>query len=162
MDNPHDFTTGWSSYKWTNMASTGAIYAGNSFIDTDFPLFRSADAYLMLAECQLRGASNVTETEAKAAWNAVRRRAGLGEVTNYTLDELLDERGRELYWECHRRSDLIRFGKFTGDSYLWEWKGGEHSGTAVSDNLALFPIPAAETNSNSKLGQNPGYAGATE
>lgn len=162
MDNPHDFTTGWSSYKWTNMASTGAIYAGNSFIDTDFPLFRSADAYLMLAECQLRGASNVTETEAKAAWNAVRRRAGLGEVTNYTLDELLDERGRELYWECHRRSDLIRFGKFTGDSYLWEWKGGEHSGTAVSDYLALFPIPAAETNSNSKLGQNPGYAGATE
>ncbi len=162
LEDPHAFKTGWSGLKYTNMASTGAIYAGNSFIDTDFPLFRASDAYLMLAECWLRGASNVSESEAKAAWNAVRSRAGLQSPASYTLDELLDERGRELYWECHRRSDLIRFGKFTGSSYLWTWKGGEYSGISIDDHFALFPIPAAETNTNSLLGQNPGYAGATE
>jgi hypothetical protein len=114
----------------------------------------------MLAECQLRGATNVTESEAKAAWNAVRARAGLGDVTNYSLDELLDERARELSFECHRRSDLIRFGKFTGDSYLWTWKGGEYNGKSVDDHYKLFPIPDAEYNSNHLLGQNPGYASA--
>ena len=162
LEDPKAFKTGWSGLKYTNVASTGPIYAGNSFMDTDFPLFRSADAYLMLAECWLRGASNVSESEAKAAWNAVRSRVGLQNPSSYTLDELLDERGRELYWECHRRSDLIRFGKFAGSSYLWTWKGGEYDGTSIDAHYSLFPIPAAETNSNSKLGQNPGYAGATE
>ena len=157
MDDPASFKSGWSAHKFTNMASTGNIYAGATFVDTDFPLFRSADAYLMLAECQLRGASNVTEAEAKAAWNAVRTRAGLGNVTNYTLDELIDERGRELYWEGHRRSDLIRFGKYTGSAYLWNWKGGEYNGKSVEDYLSIFPIPDAEYNTNSLLGQNPGY-----
>ena len=78
-------------------------------------------------------------------------------MTSYTLDELLDERGRELYWECYRRSDLIRFGKYTGSAYLWTWKGEEYNGTSVSDHLKLFPIPHAEFNTNSLLGQNPGY-----
>ncbi len=155
---PGSFASGWSAYKFSNMKSDGTTNAG-PFTDTDFPLFRSADAYLMLAECQLRGASNVTEAEAKAAWNAVRTRAGLGNVTNYTLDELLDERGRELYWECQRRSDLRRFGKFTGNAYSWTWKGGDYDGNvSVDSHFDVYPIPAAETNSNSALGQNPGYA----
>ena len=157
MDDPGSFKTAWTSHKFSNMASTGNIYEGATFVDTDFPLFRAADAYLMLAECQLRGAGNVTESEAKAAWNAVRARAGLGNVSNYSLDELLDERGRELYWEGHRRSDLIRFGKYTGNAYLWTWKGEEYNGTSVADHLKLFPIPDAEFNTNSLLGQNPGY-----
>jgi hypothetical protein len=157
MDDPGSFKTAWTAHKFTNMASTGNIYEGATFVETDFPIFRAADAYLMLAECQLRGASNVTESEAKAAWNAVRTRAGLGNVTSYTLDELLDERGRELYWECYRRSDLIRFGKYTGNAYLWTWKGEEYNGTSVADYLKLFPIPDAEFNTNSLLGQNPGY-----
>ncbi|MBQ3766001.1 MAG: RagB/SusD family nutrient uptake outer membrane protein [Bacteroidales bacterium] len=157
MDDPGSFKTAWTSHKFSNMASTGNIYEGATFVDTDFPLFRAADAYLMLAECQLRGAGNVTESEAKAAWNAVRARAGLGNVSNYSLDELLDERGRELYWEGHRRSDLIRFGKYTGNAYLWTWKGEEYNGTSVADHLKLFPIPDAEYNTNSLLGQNPGY-----
>ena len=157
MDDPGSFKTAWTAHKFTNMASTGNIYEGATFVETDFPIFRAADAYLMLAECQLRGASNVTESAAKAAWNAVRTRAGLGNVTSYTLDELLDERGRELYWECYRRSDLIRFGKYTGNAYLWTWKGEEYNGTSVADYLKLFPIPDAEFNTNSLLGQNPGY-----
>ncbi len=155
------FNSGWSSYKFTNEPSDGSYTSkGATFVDTDFPLFRSADAYLMLAECQLRGATNVTEAEAKNAWNAVRTRAGLGNVTSYTLDELLDERARELTFECHRRSDLVRFGKFTGGNYLWTWKGGEYNGVATDEHYNRFPIPDAEYNSNSKLGQNPGYAAA--
>lgn len=160
MLDPESFTSAWTTHKFTNRASTGNIYAGATFVDTDFPLFRSADAYLMLAECQIRGASNVSDSEARAAWNAVRNRAGLGNLTDYSLDALLDERARELYWECHRRSDLIRFGRYTGGSYLWNWKGRAYEGVAVSDHLSRFPIPDAETNSNSLLGQNPGYVDA--
>ena len=79
------------------------------------------------------------------------------EVTNYNLDELLNERGRELYWECWRRSDLVRFGKFTSKDYLWAWKGGVYEGTGVDEKFNLMPIPANEINSNDKLIQNPGY-----
>ena len=157
MLDPESFTSAWSTYKFTNRASTGNIHADAKFVDTDFPLFRSADAYLMLAECQLRGASNVSEADAKAAWNAVRKRAGLGNLTDYSLDALLDERARELYWECFRRSDLIRFGKYTGSAYLWEWKGRAYEGVSVPDYLCRMPIPDAETNTNTKLGQNTGY-----
>ena len=125
-------------------------------MSTDVPLFRAADAYLMLAEAQLRGASTVSESEGKEAWNAVRERAGLGECT-YSLDELLDERGRELYWESWRRSDLVRFDKLTSGDYLWTWKGGVQEGTSVDSHYNLMPIPTSELNSNSKLSQNAGY-----
>jgi hypothetical protein len=94
-----------------------------------------------------------------AAWNAVRARAGLPALAaaDYTLDNLIDERGRELYWECWRRSDLIRFDLFTTGDYLWAWKGGVYEGRAVDKKFNLMPIPAAEVNSNSKLSQNEGY-----
>lgn len=156
-----NFATGWTSYKFCNLCSDGsaAPNADDGFSDIDYPLFRSADAYLMLAEAQLRGATTVTEAEAKEAWNAVRTRAGLNELTasQYNLDELIDERGRELYWEGWRRSDLIRFGKYTSDAYNWAWKGNIKEGTSVNDKYALMPIPASELNSNKSLKQNPGY-----
>ena len=111
------------------------------------------------AEAVLRGATTATETEAREAWNAVRERAGLDGLTDseYTLDEMLDERGRELYWECWRRSDLVRFGKFTSGDYLWRWKGNVYMGTGVDSKFNLMPIPSNEINSNGKLTQNPGY-----
>jgi hypothetical protein len=74
-----------------------------------------------------------------------------------TLDFVLDERARELYWEGHRRQDLIRFGKYTGSSYLWQWKGNSQSGTGIDDKLKLFPIPAQAIGSNPTLQQNSGY-----
>ena len=113
----------------------------------------------MMAEAQLRGATTVSESEAKEAWNAVRTRAGLDNLTGsqYSLDELLDERGRELYWEGWRRSDLIRFNKFTSGEYNWAWKGNVKEGTSVDSKYVLMPIPANEINSNNKLVQNPGY-----
>ena len=77
----------------------------------------------------------------------------------HTLDEVLDERGREFYAEGFRRSDLIRFHKFTGKAYPWEWKGGDILGTAanIEDFRALYPLPLAEVTANHNLKQNEGY-----
>ena len=154
-----DFKSGWSALKFTNRYKDGTAPAVQDFPETDFPLFRSADAYLMLAELNLRGASTVSASDGLKAWNAVRTRAGLDAIGNsdYTLENLIDERGRELYWECWRRSDLIRFGLFTTGNYLWAWKGGVYGGQAVDSKYNLMPIPAAEVNSNHKLEQNEGY-----
>lgn len=118
--------------------------------DIDFPLFRLADTYLMLAECQLHGVA----CDGLNYYNLVRTRAGLAPVGSFTADDLLKERQCELYWEGHRRSDLIRFGKYTGSSYNWQWKGGVYEGTALASYRDLMPIPAQF---EATLGQNPGY-----
>jgi starch-binding outer membrane protein, SusD/RagB family len=78
-------------------------------------------------------------------------------VSSLTLDEILDERGRELYTEGHRRQDLIRFGKFTTGAYLWQYKGGEQFGAALDSKYNLYPLPGADLNANKNLVQNPGY-----
>ena len=74
-----------------------------------------------------------------------------------TLPFILDERGRELYYEAHRRTDLIRHGKFTTSAYLWAWKGGVAGGTQVDSKYNIFPIPSTDLSSNPNLVQNPGY-----
>lgn len=121
------------------------------FTNIDFPVFRLADAYLMLTECQLRGVSNADPNF--KYFNAVRKRAGLAELVP-TLDDLLVERQCELYWEGHRRSDLVRFGKFSGNAYVWSWKGGVPEGTGIASYRDLYPIPYQY---ESTVGQNPGY-----
>lgn len=123
------------------------------FNSTDFPLFRLADTFLMLAECEKHGASNCNGLE---RLNDVRQRAGLDPVGAYTLDDLLKERQCELYWEGHRRSDLVRFGKYAGSAYNWEWKGGVQSGASIDPTRNLMAIPAQFVPT---LGQNPGYVG---
>lgn len=162
------FTDGFAFMKFRNVGSDGVIpnrtsskdektgeitYANPGFINTDFPVFRYADALLMKAECALHGA----DVDGLAAYNAVRARAGLSAVTEYTLGELLDERARELAQEGWRRSDLVRFGKFTTADYLWQWKGGVMSGKAAADHMNLFPIPENDRNANTNLSQNQGY-----
>jgi len=148
---------GYPSIKFQNLntdGSGGAI----KFSSTDFPLFRLADAYLMYAECVLRGAGNGSLGQALTYVNMVRSRANAPTINQsaLTLDFLLDERARELNFEGHRRTDLIRFGKFTGSSYVWPWKGGVAIGTSIPDHYKLFPIPqAAFTNPN--ISQNPGF-----
>ena len=69
---------------------------------------------------------------------------------------ILDERSRELYWECHRRTDLIRFGQFS-DQGVWQWKGGVQQGVTTESFRDLMPIPATDLGLNTNLIQNPGY-----
>jgi hypothetical protein len=157
---------GYGVYKFKNVTSTGAAGSNPSFQDTDYPMFRLADAYLMYAEAVLRGGTGGSTATALNYVNAIRTRSGdvaagnaPGAITasQLTLDFILDERARELYWEGHRRTDLIRFGKFTGDAYLWPWKGGLKNGTSIEAKRAIFPIPAADLGSNPNLVQNTGY-----
>ena len=130
-----------------------AKWTGPSFVNTDFPMMRYADVLLMAAECQVRGAA---VSGAITGFNEVRARAGVARIANPTLQDILDERARELYQECWRRSDLIRFGKFTS-GYNWQWKGNVKEGTDVDAYRALFPIPDSDRLANTKLQQNPGY-----
>lgn len=147
------FTDGMAFYKFKNINSDGSPASDVGFVDVDYPVFRYADALLMLAECELNGVS----CGGQAAFDAVRARAGLSSL-KLTADNLLQERGREFCLEGWRRSDLVRFGKFTSDSYLWQWKGGVKDGQGVSEHLNLFPIPDNDRNANPNLEQNPGYA----
>lgn len=164
IDAPNNSAQGYGVFKFRNVNSDGSLPSddGTGFVDTDFPLFRLADAYLMYAEAFKRGATTASQSTALSYVNALRNRSGdaaIGNITagELTLDFILDERGRELYWEGHRRTDLIRFGKFTGSSYLWDWKGGTKDGTSIPDYRSIFPIPAADIATNPTLVQNPGY-----
>ena len=151
--NNSDFGSGMCALKFTNRNADGSRpTSGAAWPNTDYPIFRAADAYLMLAEAVLNGASG----DGQAALDAVRERAGLGSIT-LTEDAIISERARELYWENMRRQDLIRFGLLTSSTYLWDWKGGSYEGNGVDERYNLYPIPSTEINSNSKLDQNPGY-----
>lgn len=161
-------TDGYGIYKFRNISSTDVVAPNDAtgFPDTDFPMFRLADAYLMYAEAVLRGGSGGNITTALGYVNAIRTRSGDVAAGNapgaiaanqLTLDFILDERARELYWEAHRRTDLIRFNKFVGSTYLWPWKGGVAAGASIEAKRALFPIPAADLGSNPNLKQNDGY-----
>lgn len=123
--------------------------------EVDLPVFRLADAYLMLAECQLNGANvNINGLDGYAYFNMVRDRVGLAPIAQPTANEILHERQCELYAEGFRRSDLIRFNRYTGSNYLWSWKGGDFTGTAIPDTRAVFPIPYQYVIT---VGQNAGY-----
>ena len=155
----YDFTNGWSVVKYSNLNSDGTVGSNTSHADTDFPLFRLADAYLIYAEAVLRGAASGSRDKAISYINALRDRAGADRITeiDLTLDFLLDERSRELYWEGHRRTDLIRFDRFT-DNYNWPWKNGVHVGVMkVDDKFSIYPIPSTEVTVNPYIIQNAGY-----
>ena len=156
-----DFFAGIPAPKFSNMTSTGSAGLHPTHVDTDFPMFRLADAYLIYAEAALRGGGG-SRQQALDYVNALRQRAygdNSGDITDpqLTLDFILDERGRELLWEAHRRVDLIRYGLFTGGSYVWAWKGDVESGTATDSFRDLYPLPASELVVNPNLTQNPGY-----
>ncbi len=151
-----DFTNGYAITKWKNITSNGNPGSNLDYPDTDFPMFRLADVYLMYAEAVLRGGGGDMGTAVDYV-NMVRTRANAATVSSIDLDFMLQERGRELYWECHRRTDLIRFGEFTGGSYVWPWKGNVPDGKVTDSKYNLFPIPASDLNANPNLTQNPGY-----
>lgn len=160
-------TEGYSTTKYRNKTRTGAAApnqdAAKDFSDIDFPLFRLGEVYLNYAEAVLRGGSGGDTGTALRYINALRTRAYNGNTSGnislsaLNLDFMLDERGRELYYEAVRRTDLIRFGKFTTGAYLWAWKGGVKAGTTVADKYNLFPLPPTDLSANPNLIQNPGY-----
>lgn len=161
------FTSGYAVDKfrnsWISEDGNDTLFGSHqTFVDTDFPLFRLGDVYLMYAEAVLRGGTGGDIATAVGYVNALRQRAFNGNSGDITaaeldLDFILDERGRELYWEAHRRTDLIRFGKFTSGDYVWAWKGGIEEGSATDDIYKLYPIPSSEINANPNLMQNTGY-----
>ena len=153
IDDIGEFTHGYAFRKFRNRTSDGGYGKEAGFVDTDFPMMRYADVLLMAAECQVRGAS---VSGAIDGFNAVRARAGMPAIANPTLQDILDERARELYQECWRRSDLIRFGQFTS-GYNWQWKGNVKEGSDIESYRTLFPIPDSDRLANTKLSQNTGY-----
>jgi len=154
------FTNGYAVNKFKNITSSGEPGSDTDFPDTDFPVFRLADIYLMAAEATIRSGGD--QNQAANYFNMVRTRAYKSAGGNVSpgdldLDLILDERARELYWECHRRTDLVRFGQFTDGEYLWQWKGGVFEGAQVPAFRNVYPIPSSDVAANPNLIQNEGY-----
>ncbi len=167
---------GWAVYKYTNLKSDGTAPGKDpAFPDTDFPLFRLADIYLMYAEATARGGEGGNMATAVDYVNALRDR-GYGDASHHVSEgwltaeapvsggtysvkygNILNERVRELYWEGTRRTDLIRFKLFTSGSYVWAAKGGVITGVGVDGHYDLFPIPQTDMSINGSLTQNAGY-----
>ena len=152
------FTDGYAVAKWRNVDRNGndGVDPTGDFVDIDYPMFRLAEVYLMYAEAAVRSGG---DTGKGAGYlNELRDRAGIDDIGNdYTAMDVLDERARELYWEAQRRTDLIRYGRYTGGAYLWPWKGGVMEGTSVSDHLGIYPLPESDLSANPNLDQNPQY-----
>ena len=168
---------GYLSEKWSNLKDDGSTASNttDAGVDTDFPLFRLSDVYLMYAECVVRtggdwdnwaGGSDATDPTVIASrkqgaiyWiNKVRERSGASDVwsSNFAnndelLQYILDERARELYHEGCRRTDLIRYGMFSSANYLWDLKK-----KAFASKYDYFPIPQTELTANPNL-TNPEY-----
>jgi hypothetical protein len=154
------FEDGYALAKFRNVdvnGNPGSDTAGN-FADTDLPLIRLAEIYLNYAEASLRGGGGSSATAVNLI-NELRDRAGAPSISASDLDLqfVLDERSRELHWEGLRRTDLVRYGQFTGSSYLWPFKGGASNGRAVEDFRNIFPLPDNVLLINTNLTQNPGY-----
>ncbi|NLU37944.1 MAG: RagB/SusD family nutrient uptake outer membrane protein [Bacteroidales bacterium] len=148
-------------YKFTAKNADGSLPEtfNPAYACTDYPIFRYADALLMRAEASFRLGD---KEAAKNDINLVRERAygnteGNIQASDVTADFILDERGREFYFEGQRRTDLVRFGKFTDGGYNWQWKGGVFEGVATEKHMNIFPIPSDEVASNPNIEQNIGY-----
>lgn len=159
-------TDGYSSTKFRNKTRAGLIAPnidnGNTYASIDMPIFRLAEIYFIYAEAVKRGGTGGSEATALGYLQQIAVRArpadnNAASAASLTLQYILDDRGRELFWEGHRRTDLIRYGQFTTNAYLWAWKGGVASGTAVDAKYNLYPIPSDDLSANPNLRQTLGY-----
>lgn len=158
------FLNGWSCLKFNNIPhnmdqdSYLETAASKAYSDIDFPMIRLGEIYLIYAEaCMNLGQANTALPKVQE----LAARAGVTAPTSITQEWLIEERARELMWEGLRRTDLIRYGKFTSSSFLWTYKGGSFSGQGFDDHMKIFAIPASELASNPELHQNPGYGAGT-
>ena len=154
------FTEGFATTKYSSNRSDGGATHDPSQTDNDIFVMRLAEAYLIYAEAEARSAGATSTLEKGTGYiNMLRSRANNNvQKASYTLDEVLDERSRELYFEGIRRTDLIRYGYFGGNSgYTWQWKGGVQAGGKFDAFRNIFPLPTTELGANINLKQNPGY-----
>ncbi|MBS1653826.1 MAG: RagB/SusD family nutrient uptake outer membrane protein [Bacteroidetes bacterium] len=153
---------GYWAIKFKNINRDGSLgysTGGNLGVGIDMPLFRLAEQYLIYAEADIRKNGSAS-AQSITYFNKIRERAygnTSGDFATITLQNILDERGREFYWEGFRRTDLVRFGQFTSSTYLWPWKANIANGSGVDSYRNLYPIPSPELSSNSNLVQNTGY-----
>lgn len=161
MSDISDFFSGWSFFKYNNLPhdKDAESYTGtDAYANIDFPAIRLGEIYLIYAESVMNMGNN-SDAIALGYLNKLRSRAGVGTIGSYNEDYLIAERARELMWEGHRRTDLIRFGKFTSGTFLWKYKGGSYDGQSIPDYKKIFAIPISELAANPELKQNPGYSG---
>ena len=157
----YDFMSGWTSLKFNNIPhnQSNQSYLPQSatmgYSNVDFPMIRLGEVYLIYAEaCMQLG----EETLALPYLAELAERAGVAPPSEITPEFILAERARELYWEGHRRTDLVRLGLYASGDYLWPYKGGDsYAGSSFPSYKCLFPIPQTELATNKALEQNPGY-----
>ncbi len=159
VENESDFKNGYAVAKFTNFKCDGSKGSDNTFPDSHLLYMRAAEAYLTYAEAVTRLAgSGAAPADALQAINAVRARAHATVKASYSLNDILDEWSREFYFEGRRRVDLIRFGKFGGNTdYKWQWKGGAYAGRDFEAYRNVFAIPNDDILANPNLKQNEGY-----
>lgn len=158
----YSFMNGWSCLKFNNIPSGMTdreyleISATKDFADVDFPMIRLGEICLIYAEACMNLGQDDLALPYLAALSA---RAGVEAPQEISQDYLVAERARELMWEAHRRTDLIRYGLYDTQAYLWPYKGGDsYAGQAFPEYKRLFPVPPSELAANDRLVQNPGYA----
>ena len=163
INNWEDYSQGYPCLKWTNKKKDGTILDNQTFASTDYVFYRLADAYLLYVEAIKRGGTGGDASLAVRVYNDIQQRAfgnnshNIGSLNDISLEELLTERSRELYFEGHRRTDLIRFNSFV-DNKSWKWKGGSANGIQKVDaKYILFPIPQNDIDANPNLKQTKGF-----
>ena len=152
------FFSGIVTPKWNNNYAEGGTPHDSKFVDTDFFLFRVAEAYLNAAEAEMH-INGEGSDKAKGYIDKLRNRAHAEKHSSYTLNDVLDERARELYCEGLRRTDLIRFNQYGGNkaTYKWELKGGSDNGANFDKTKNVYPLPSSEILANKNLTQIDGY-----
>ena len=167
LSDPNAFTSGWGVTKWNNLSAKESDLKAGILVpvvsndpevkvpETDIPFLRAAEAYLTYAEAKFRLGESGAAIE---KFNALRTRANAQTVSNLTLELLRDEWSREFYFEGRRRTDLVRFNSFGGNTdYTWDWKAGVANGTRIDEKYNILPIPVSDMNANPNLVQNAGY-----
>jgi hypothetical protein len=157
------FTDGYAVTKFKNIDSNGnqGVDSSGNFVDTDLALIRLAEIYLNHAEAILRGGGGDLNLATVNINELIERGYGNSDYnitsSELTLDFILNERSRELYWEGQRRTDLVRYGYFTTGNYLWPFKANQPEGTSTDTFRNVFPIPSSSISANPNLNQNDGY-----
>ena len=155
--NLNTFLNGWSCIKFNNVphdvdaVDYAATAATKNFSDIDWPLIRLGEINLIYAEACMHAGG-----DASAQVKALADRAGVAAPSTVDDDWLMAERARELMWEGHRRTDLIRYNKWIS-GYNWTFKGGNFKGQDLPAHFNVFPVPSTELSTNPDLNQNTGY-----